>query len=91
MSPEQIGLALALILRGKGRPVTLYVRITPGMTSGEVSANPPRRQTAWRSAGEFTAGIDQSDFKRRLEAVEQPLLGRHYQWRYGLDAPAIAG
>lgn len=91
MSPEQIGLALALILRGRGKPVTLYVRITPGMMSGEVTAHPPKRQTAWRSAGEFTAGIGESDLKRRLEAVEQPMLGRHYQWRYGLDSPAIAG
>lgn len=45
MTPEQIGHALALILRGNGKPVTLYVRITPGMGSAEVTHLIPVGQT----------------------------------------------
>lgn len=95
MSPEQIGLALALILRGKGRPVTLYVRITPGMSTAEATHLIPVGKSAWEMAGTYTEDITLGEVAGDLNHAERVMQGRLEDRaalrRERAESPAIAG
>lgn len=95
MSPEQIGLALALILRGKGKPVTIYVRITPGMSTAEATHLIPVGQSAWEMAGTYTEDITLGEVAGDLNHAERVMQGRLEDRaalrRERVESPAIAG
>lgn len=80
MSPEQIGLALALILRGRGKPVTLYVRITPGMSTAEATHLIPVGQSAWEMAGTYTEDITLGEVAGDLNHAEKVMKARRDAW-----------
>lgn len=74
MTPVEVGRAVELICRGKGKPVALYVRRMPGRTDAEVTALVPVGRANGVLAGRYTPGdITIAELRQDLDAAQSEL------------------
>lgn len=75
MNGLEVGRAVELIIGGRGKPVTLYVRKTPNHGRPEVTSNIPTgaHASAYRIAGNYTGDITINELRADLTAAESEL------------------
>lgn len=73
MNEHEVARAVELILRGKGKPVPLWVRRVPGGGRPEVTSLIPVGRATGRLAGSFTPDITLAELRADLKATAAEL------------------